>query len=67
MLPPDHSSNQSSWSLNNIATSITLLKQVIGSEVFQKASQSNPDLLTEVQKKLTELENSRKQTKSKEN
>jgi hypothetical protein len=57
MLPPEHnSSNNNSWSMNKIATSISLLKSVIGSEGFVQASQQNPDLLSQVQKKLAQLE-----------
>ena len=58
MLPPDHSNgSNSSWSMNKIATSISLLKSVIGTEGFVQASQQNPDLLSQVQKKLAQLEN----------
>jgi hypothetical protein len=58
MLPPDHNSNGSdSWSMNKIATSISLLKSVIGTEGFVQASQQNPDLLSQVQKKLAQIEN----------
>jgi len=43
--------------MNKIATSISLLKSVIGSEGFMQASQqNNPDLLSQVQKKLAQLE-----------
>jgi hypothetical protein len=59
MLPPEQNSNESnSWSMNKIATSISLLKSVIGSEGFVQASQqNNPDLLSQVQRKLAQLEN----------
>jgi hypothetical protein len=58
MLPPEHNSNESnSWSMNKIATSISLLKSVIGTEGFVQASQqNNPDLLIQVQRKLAQLE-----------
>jgi hypothetical protein len=58
MLPPEQNSNESnSWSMNKIATSISLLKSVIGTEGFVQASQqNNPDLLSQVQKKLAQLE-----------
>lgn len=58
MLPPEHNSNESnSWSMNKIATSISLLKSVIGTEGFVQASQqNNPDLLSQVQRKLAQLE-----------
>jgi hypothetical protein len=59
MLPPEQNSNESnSWSMNKIATSISLLKSVIGTEGFVQASQqNNPDLLSQVQRKLAQLEN----------
>jgi len=58
MLPPEQNSNESnSWSMNKIATSISLLKSVIGMEGFVQASQqNNPDLLSQVQRKLAQLE-----------
>jgi hypothetical protein len=57
MLPPEQNSNESnSWSMNKIATSISLLKSVIGTEGFVQASQQNPDLLSQVQRKLAQLE-----------
>lgn len=43
--------------MNKIATSISLLKSVIGTEGFVQASQQNPDLLSQVQKKLAQIEN----------
>jgi hypothetical protein len=56
MLPPEHNSSNNSWSMNKIATSISLLKSVIGSEGFVQASQQNPDMLSQVQRKLAQLE-----------
>ena len=58
MLPHETRKDSSEWSTQKIATSITLLKSVFGVDgpALLDASKKNPDLLSEVQKKLSELE-----------
>ena len=58
MLPHETGKDTSAWSTQKIATSITLLKSVFGIDgpAMLDASKKNPDLLSEVQKKLSELE-----------
>ncbi len=63
MLPPGQSDNAGGWTTEKIATSITLLKSILGTagpamlaSSQSQGGQKNVDLMQEVQKKISELE-----------
>jgi len=59
MLPPSKDGSGQAWSPESVAQALTLFKAILGTggpALLQSAKQQQPDLLSEVQKKLQQLE-----------